>query len=113
MNSRRSCEQRGRNMTSERTLMVGFDDLKAVSFQCKQCGARMSIQAKSLHSVPLACGSCNARWRTAGGQAVTAESAATGLIEAIVSLRVLIKKDRDLFRVLLEFEEPKPDRKST
>src|ERR1035438_128766 len=112
MNSRRSCEQRGRNMTRGRTLVVGFDDLKAVSFQCKQCGARMSIQAKSLHSVPLACGSCNARWRTAGtaggaGQGMTAESAATELVEAIVSLRILIKNDQDLFRVLLEFEEPK------
>ena len=100
-------------MTSERTLMVGFDDLKAVSFQCKQCGARMSIQAKSLHSVPLACGSCNARWRTPGtaggaGQGMTAESAATELVEAIVSLRILSNNDQDLFRVLLEFEEPKP-----
>lgn len=95
-------------MTVERTLIVGFDDLKAVAFQCKNCGARISIQAKSLRDVPLACGSCNARWRTAGGQAVTVESAATGLIEAIVTLRVLIRENQDLFRVLLEFEEPKP-----
>ena len=96
-------------MTVERTLVVGFDDLKAVAFQCKNCGARISIQAKSLRDVPLACGSCNARWRTAGaGQGMTAESAATGLIEAIVSLRVLIRENQDLFRVLLEFEEPKP-----
>jgi hypothetical protein len=98
-------------MTVERTLIVGFDDLKAVSFQCKNCGARMSIQAKVLRDVPLACGSCNARWRTVGagqGQGMTAESAATGLIESIVMLRVLIRENQDLFRVLLEFEEPKP-----
>jgi hypothetical protein len=43
-------------MTVERTLIVGFDDLKAVSFQCKNCGARMSIQAKVLRDVPLLLG---------------------------------------------------------
>lgn len=97
-------------MTFEHKIVVGFDDLKAVSFQCKNCGARMSIQAKSLRDVPLACGSCNAGWRTASGagQGMTAESAAQGLVEAIVSLRVLIRENQDLFRVLLEFEEPKP-----
>ncbi len=72
-------------MTIERTLIVGFDDLKAVAFQRKNCGARVSIQAKSLRDAPLACVSCNAGWRTAGaGQGMTAKSAATGLIEAIV-----------------------------
>lgn len=96
-------------MTVERTLVVGFDDLKALAFQCKKCGARMSIQGKSLRDVPLVCGSCNARWRTAGAaQSMTAKSAATGLIESIVTLRVLIRENQDLFRVLLEFEEPKP-----
>jgi hypothetical protein len=100
-------------MTSERRLIVGFDDLKAVAFQCKNCGARISIQAKSLRDVPLACASCNVRWRTIGagqaqGQGMTAESAAVTLIESIVILRVLIRNDQDLFRVLLEFEEPKP-----
>lgn len=43
-------------MTVERTLIVGFDDLKAFAFQCKNCGARMSIHAKALRDVPLLLG---------------------------------------------------------
>jgi hypothetical protein len=43
-------------MTVERTLIVGFDDLKAVALQCKNGGAQTSIQAKSLRDVPLLLG---------------------------------------------------------
>jgi hypothetical protein len=43
-------------MTVERTLVVGFDDLQAFAFQCKNGGARISIQARPLRDVPLLLG---------------------------------------------------------
>jgi len=40
-------------MTVERTLIAGFDDLKAFAFQCKTAWRGLSIQARSLRDVPL------------------------------------------------------------
>jgi hypothetical protein len=47
-------------VTSEHKLVVGVDDIKAVTFECLSCETRISIPFEKLNIPPRACSSCNA-----------------------------------------------------
>lgn len=95
-------------MTFERTIVVGLDDIKAVTFECKACKARTTILPDSLRELPRACNSCNAVWRVDPliTNVTTSGPAATAFVQAIVTMRILIRENKDAFRILLEFAEP-------
>jgi hypothetical protein len=99
-------------MTFERKIVVGFDDLKAVIFECAApgCKARTSISPDSIHDVPRSCISCNAPWRVdeLAIHVTTSAGAPIALVEAIRTLRILVTKSNNAFKILLEFDEPNP-----
>ena len=54
-------------MTSERRLLFGFDDIRAVTLECKNCRTRLTMAPDKI--VPdqlLICPQCRATWIPAG-----------------------------------------------
>lgn len=101
---------RGAKVTFEHKIIVGLDDIRAVTFECLKCKSRTTILPDLLETVPYACGSCNAAWRVQPfvTDVTTTGPAALALIQAIRTMRVLIRENKDSFRILLEFAEPHP-----
>jgi hypothetical protein len=97
-------------MTFERKIVVGFDDIRAVIFECTdpQCRARTVVSPDSLHEVPRSCSSCNAPWRTneLATHVTTSAGVPLALVQAIRTLRILLAQPNQAFRILLEFDEP-------
>jgi len=97
-------------MTFERKIVVGLDDIKAITFECAKCKTRTTVPADSLREIPGACNSCNAIWliKDMPTYVSTSGPAPIALIQAIGRMRILIQESKETFRILLEFEEPKP-----
>ena len=54
-------------MTSERRLLIGFDDIRAITFECKKCGARLSIASEKVRPDDVAtCPGCRETWIPGG-----------------------------------------------
>ena len=97
-------------MTIERRMIVGIDDIEAVTFLCLSCNARATIPVNSLREVPRQCTSCNALWSRGDEFAThvsTSGPAEMAFIEAIRTLTIMMREKKDAFRILLEFKEPK------
>jgi ribosomal protein S27E len=97
-------------MTVERRMIVGIDDIKAVTFECLNCKTRTTVPSASLRDVPRTCNSCSTIWWTnadASAHVLISGPASIGFIQAIVTLNVLIRENKMAFRILLEFDEPK------
>jgi hypothetical protein len=98
-------------MTIEHTMIVGLDDIKAVTFQCKECGTRTTIPIENLDETPpRGCNSCKAIWWSAqtvnaGAYVTTSGPAIMGLIQSIVKMRIVMGEGTETVRVLFEFEE--------
>jgi hypothetical protein len=97
-------------MTIERRMIVGIDDIKAVTFECSKCDARTPIAVSSLREVPQQCPSCNEVWWRSNDfltHLTNSGPAATAFIQAIRVSTAMVRDKKDTFRILLEFEEPK------
>ena len=96
-------------MTVERRIVVGLDDIKAISFECTQCFTRHTVTPDNPGEVPYQCARCGAVW-VPGVNGVNLANRAKPLIriliETISKILVTMKEDHPV-RVLLEFEEPK------
>lgn len=97
-------------MTSERRLVVGIDDIKAVTCECRHCGVRLSMTPDKMHVDRLSqCPHCGHPWLSAQTrQAVNYESDA---LRMLYSLGAAIKTqstggDTSVgVRILFEFDE--------
>lgn len=96
-------------MTIERRLVVGLDDIKAVTFECLKCKARTTIPSGAVREIPRVCNSCNELWRTQdiATLVTTSGPAAQAFIESVRTMQIMIREKKDQFRILLEFDEPK------
>jgi hypothetical protein len=93
-------------MTIERIIVVGLEDIKAVTFECQGCKARITLAADKLKEVPRSCAACNVIWRVPIGADVYPDvPASAALIQAIVTLRILVREGQQNFKILLEFDE--------
>lgn len=96
-------------MTVERKIVVGLEDIKAISLECKTCHARLTVTPEKI-SVPKACKSCNIDWFPCGmasNHVTTSAPAPMVLANAIQRMRTLTEESAIGFILLLEFEEPK------
>ena len=99
-------------MAIERRIIMGIDDIKAVTFQCSSCGTRTPVAINSLSEVPQQCNSCHAVWWRSNEFAThvsTSGPAGTAFVQAVRTFAAMIRDGKDTFRILLEFEEPKAD----
>ncbi len=94
-------------MTIERRILVGLRDIKALSFECNKCHARISVSPDAGKVPAYQCPECEHPWR--GSDAYTNKEVTTpyvALVKAISTLRSL-NNNAEGFTILLEFEEPK------
>jgi hypothetical protein len=53
-------------MTFERTIVVGLEDIQAVSFECHKCQSRITILPDKLRDIPEKCHNCGEAWKSGG-----------------------------------------------
>ena len=94
-------------MTFEHRLLVGFEEIKAVVFECNACKTRTSIPMAEFNGSPSICPKQHA-WDVTDAVVQTAP--------AFKVLAVLLTKMSDInfqkqvgFKVFLEFVAKKPD----
>ena len=94
-------------MTFEHRLLVGFEEIKAVVFECNICKSRTSIPSEKLERIPVKCPN-NHAW--------ILNKPVLDNIAAFDAFVLLLHGLRDPmadvsnqagFRILLEFESPK------
>jgi hypothetical protein len=91
-------------MTVEHKIVVGLDDIKAVSFECKQCRTRVTMLPDDIR-VPYRCQKCDAVWIVgdpSSYQGVT--SPHMNFVNAIGQIRKQLANGAP-FKILLEFNE--------
>jgi hypothetical protein len=92
-------------VTFEHKIVAGVDDIKAVTFECGQCKARLTMSPDSIQ-VPHHCPRCDAVWvlgMPANSQSVT--SPALNFVHAIGPIRKQLQENHAPFKILLEFNE--------
>ena len=98
------------NATFERKVVVGLEEIRAISFECHQCKTRLTVSPDDIRNIPTACPHCNFSWRLpeesqVGPVAPPAKSVAFDISE----LKIRYGDDVIGFKILLEFEEPRKD----
>ena len=96
-------------MTLERKIVVGLEDIEAISFEClaPDCGSRLTV-APERCTIPPRCPHCNREWvppNQAGIQTVKAWPF-VNFTMSLSKIRTLISDGQLGFRMLLEFKEP-------
>lgn len=97
-------------MTVERKIVVGLEDVQAVTFECGKCGSRVTVPPDRGGDVPARCIRCGHEWITpnmTNYEPNTAIDATVKFWTALQTVRTLIKNNKLGFRILLEFREPR------
>ena len=81
-------------------MVVGLDDIRAVRFRCKKCGATVSLTDVNGYEVPFNCVACHAEFRSSSP---ISRSPLAQFSETLLSLR---KFPNDKCELLFEFDEP-------
>lgn len=83
-------------MTVERKIVVGLEDVKAVSLKCRSCSLRITI-SPDRPRLPNECPACQSSW-------LSLERYNANVIEALANVRKPTTGS-PTFHVLLEFDE--------
>lgn len=89
-------------MTFENKIVVGLDDIKAITFECNQCRARLSLSPDSVH-IPRRCHNCENVWIVGNPTEVTSTSSLVNFVDSISRIRKQLESGAP-FRILLEYE---------
>ena len=97
-------------VTFERKIVVGLEEIRAISFECHQCKSRLTVSPDDIRDIPTACPHCNFSWRLPedaqlGPVASPPKTFAFGIKE----LKIRFRADVIGFKILLEFDEPRRD----
>jgi hypothetical protein len=90
-------------MTVERKIVVSTQDIKAISYECKACGAKVSFPPDKALDAMNQCFSCKTEWKKETPTVTREDGNALKLAEAVAGLRM--SEQRYGFRVLFEFDE--------
>ena len=93
-------------MTIERKIIIGIEDIKAVTFECTACLSRLSVNPERIGPKPLKCPHCQQNWSWIEGRSGTSASPFVSFTESIERLRALATNgDVSVgFRILLQFD---------
>lgn len=93
-------------MTYEHRIVCGIEEVKAVTLECRECKARVSLRPDNTARPPSKCPNGHAwDWNVSLGYEST-ESPFIAMFSVLKKLADPALKDVG-FRVLLEFEKPK------
>lgn len=92
-------------MTFEHRLLIGFDEIKAIVFECNTCKTRTSIAIKEFNAPPLLCPKQHA-WTT-NKPTIEATPALNALALLLQRLGTEDSISQTGFKIFLEFEAEK------
>jgi hypothetical protein len=94
-------------MTFERKILVGLEDIKAISFECQgeNCKYRITVSPDEPIELPANCPHGH-RWISGEPQAM-AIPPLLKFTKTLAQVRVLSTQKTLGYRILLEFDEPK------
>lgn len=58
-------------MTTETRIFISADDVLALHFECKKCGATVSRKIDECHVIPDLCMNCKQEWMNGAGSALS------------------------------------------
>jgi len=94
-------------VTFERKIVVGLEEIRAISFECHQCKTRLTVSPDDIRDIPTACPHCSFSWRLPeDAKAGPVASAAKNFAFGISELKIRFGADVIGFKILLEFDEP-------
>jgi predicted Zn finger-like uncharacterized protein len=98
-------------MTSERRLLVGLADIKAVTFACKKCATRVTVGPDKVNADRFqVCPECGHVWipKPQQGKSATRGEAPMYDLLALLSDAIALQARETIgCRVLFEIEEPR------
>lgn len=90
-------------MTFENKIVVGLDDIKAVTFECAKCKTRLTLLPDMIR-IPAHCNQCGQEWLNGNPNTYDAvASPYVNFIRGIGEIRTL-QRNNPPFKILLEFE---------
>jgi hypothetical protein len=93
-------------MTFERKIVVGIDDIAAISLECNECKRRITFSPDNPMKSSNGC-SCGHPWITKDALSLSApESPFVLLFEAIKVIRTLVHNKSYGVTILLDYKEP-------
>ena len=95
-------------MTIKRKIVIGLDDVKAVTFVCLNENCKVSVKISASPDaawIPPQCPSCKAVWGDHGISQQSETSHEKNFVEALQKLRAKHAATQPTFRILLEFED--------
>ena len=97
-------------VTFERKIVVGLEEIRAITFECHQCKSRLTVSPDDIRDIPTACPHCNFSWRLPEDpQAASVGSPPKNFAFGIKELKIRFGADVIGFKILLEFDEPRRD----
>ena len=97
-------------MTVERKIVVGLEDIEAISLECNGCKCRVTMVPGKMIRIPEYCAQCRLRWHPENPAGHIPERGwpFAKFLESVEGIRALMNSEVLLgFRILLEFKEPK------
>ena len=95
-------------MTVERKIVVGLDEIRAITFECHKRKSRLTVSPDDICDIPVACPHCNFTWGLPQvPSAVPSGSSPKAFAFGIRELKIWIGADVIGFKILLEFDEPR------
>ncbi|MFY9802044.1 MAG: hypothetical protein WA211_18325 [Candidatus Acidiferrales bacterium] len=96
------------NVTFERRIVVGLEEIRAISFECHKCKSRLTVSPDDIRDIPAACPHCNFSWRLPeDANASPATSPPKNFAVAVREIKVRFGADVIGFKILLEIDEPR------
>lgn len=99
-------------MTSEKRTLIGFNDIKAISLECKKCRVRFTYAPDQALRVPETCPNphCNSVWSPRVTRGFTGFDNPLSvrfldMLSGLISEQT--REDPSGFKILLEFDEAK------
>ena len=91
-------------MTYERKIVVGLDDIRAISLECNECQYRVTMSPDEFFRIPDMCSNGHA-W-TRGEEKNSSASPVMKFTASLREVRELLGHKHFGFKVLLEIDEP-------
>ncbi len=95
------------SVTFERKIVVGLEEIRAITFECHKCKSRLTVSPDDIRDIPAACPHCNFSWRLPEDtSAASVGSPPKTFAFGIRELKIRFGADVIGFKILLEFDEP-------
>jgi hypothetical protein len=100
-----------RSVTFERKIEVGLEEIRAITLECHKCKSRLTVSPDDIRDIPAACPHCNFSWRLPEDATAVVPAGSPPKVFAfgIRELKIRFGADVILFKIPLEFDEPRRD----